>query len=61
MNITKIQDSFSSLLTMSEAQQIANECQADDDGWDYWIIPSEAPGLFVVEVRDEDGHTLGHL
>lgn len=43
------------------AEEVAAECQADDnEGWNY-LVKSLANGRAIIEVYDETGYLLGAL
>ncbi len=48
--------------TVAKATVIANQCNADADGWKYVVVPDpKGSGRAVIEVYDEDGQKVGLL
>ena len=44
----------------ARARAIAAQCSLDDSEWTYTATPVEnSPGLWVVTVKDQDGHIVG--
>lgn len=48
--------------TVAAAQKVAEANSADDDGWQYRVVPDpQGFGKAIIEIYDETGHKVGLL